>query len=355
MGLALMDGKAHWDELGCSCLDDFGTPPESNNPEWLKRITLRQLADHSAGFEKDRGWCEMIYEPGTAWHYSDGGSNWLADCLTARYGRDLLDLMNERVFHPLGIRAGERNDPDTDLFWGFNKRGPELKHRGSVYARRPFSAGIFCNINAMAKIGMLCLRRGKWNGQQIIPADFVDSVGRQSEKLFGLPVAGDQKEGRAGAPNHYGLLWWNNSDGAKEGVPKDAYWAHGLKDSYIVVIPSLDLVICRAGREGRSVRGNSDYRQHRPLIEPACRSICHGAPYPPSSHVTSICWAPVEEVMTLPGAKGDNWPLTWGDGLLFRSLGGGISFGNEILARVAQFKHSCYEGQSSISSNNMWA
>jgi hypothetical protein len=43
------------------------------------------------------------------------------------------------------------------------------------------------------------------------------------------------------------LLWWNNADGAIAGVPLDVYWANGLKDSLIVVVPSLDLVAARAG------------------------------------------------------------------------------------------------------------
>jgi CubicO group peptidase (beta-lactamase class C family) len=45
----------------------------------------------------------------------------------------------------------------------------------------------------------------------------------------------------------YGLLWWTNATGALPNVPRDAYWAWGLGDSLIVVIPSLDLVIARAG------------------------------------------------------------------------------------------------------------
>ena len=51
----------------------------------------------------------------------------------------------------------------------------------------------------------------------------------------------------AGASSHYGLLWWNNNDGKIDGVPRDAFWSWGLKESFIIVIPSLDLVAVRAG------------------------------------------------------------------------------------------------------------
>ena len=40
---------------------------------------------------------------GAKWSYSDGGPNWLAECVTLVYGRDLQELMFERVFSPIGI------------------------------------------------------------------------------------------------------------------------------------------------------------------------------------------------------------------------------------------------------------
>ena len=49
------------------------------------------------------------------------------------------------------------------------------------------------------------------------------------------------------ASAHYGLLWWNNADRTLARVPADAYWSWGLYDSLIVVIPSLDVVVARAG------------------------------------------------------------------------------------------------------------
>ena len=49
------------------------------------------------------------------------------------------------------------------------------------------------------------------------------------------------------APRHYGLLWWNNNDGSIGGVPQDAFWAWGLGEAIILVIPSLRLVVARAG------------------------------------------------------------------------------------------------------------
>ena len=62
-----------------------------------------------------------------------------------------------------------------------------------------------------------------------------------------------------GASKHYGLLWWNNNDGAMSGVPRDAFWSWGLGDSFILVIPSKELVVARAGRSWQG-GWKADYR-----------------------------------------------------------------------------------------------
>ena len=70
---------------------------------------------------------------------------------------------------------------------------------------------------------------------------------RPIRSISKLTVENDSQRQFAGASRHYGLLWWNNGDGAIENVPTDAFWAWGLYDSLIVVIPSLDIVVARAG------------------------------------------------------------------------------------------------------------
>jgi len=49
------------------------------------------------------------------------------------------------------------------------------------------------------------------------------------------------------AQTDYGVLWWTNKSGTMPNVPTDTFWAWGLGEELIVVIPSLDLVIVRTG------------------------------------------------------------------------------------------------------------
>ena len=317
VALALKDGK--FDSLQDPARryhSDFGIPPESNaQTGWLEKITLFHLATQTAGFDKGGGYTKLMFAPGTKWAYSDGGPNWLAECVTLAYGRDLRDLMFDRVFGPLGISR-------SDLTWRGNAyRDKEI----NGVQRREFGSGIHANVNAMARIGYLYLRRGRWRNEQIIPASFVEMARKVPKAVGGLPVVKD--ETYFNASDHYGLLWWNNADGTMAKVPRDAYWSWGLYDSLIVVIPSLDIVAARAGKSLNKQRSSS-YRAIEPFIEPiAMAAKAKDAPaYPPSPVIKGIEWAPVDTIIRKASGS-DNWPVTWADdGNQYSAYGDGWGF-----------------------------
>jgi len=320
LGIALKDEKIHsLHDRAKKYHPGFGVPPESNaQTGWLDKITLFHLGTQTAGFDKPGGYTELLFEPGTKWSYSDGGPNWLAECVTLAYGRDLNDLMFERVFGPIGIKTAA-------LVWRINAY---RQHEINGVKRREFGSGISANVDAMARIGYLYLRRGRWQGEQIIPSWFVDAVRIVPKEIRGLPVV--RGETYFNASDHYGLLWWNNADGAMANVPRDAYWSWGLYDSLIVVIPSLDIVAARAGKSLNKA-GNSDYKTIEPFIEPIALSVREKsgrgvAPYPSSPVIKGIEWAPPQTIIRK--AKGsDNWPITWADDdNLYTAYGDGWGF-----------------------------
>ena len=197
--------------------------------------------------------------------------------------------------HPAG---GEH-----DLHWGFNELDRPRQING--IKRRPFGAGIHSNVQAMAKLGQLYLQGGRWGEQQLIPESFVRLATSQAQGIGELPV----KDGfvwTTGASRHYGLLWWNNSDGVMDGVPRDAYWSWGLHESFIIVVPSLNLVAVRAGDTGWAPRDDPKREDGHnnivgPFLLPICQSVASQpvsessaaarsepdihAPYPQSSHI----------------------------------------------------------------------
>jgi CubicO group peptidase (beta-lactamase class C family) len=265
LGLAIKDGKLSLDDAAIKHHPTFGTPPESNEETgWIPEITLLHLATQTAGFEKPGGYGKLLFRPGTKWHYSDAGPNWLAECLTLAYRRDLDDLMFERVFTPIGISR-------EDLRWRNNSY---REHQIEGIARREFGAGIHANVEALSRVGYLYLRNGRWKDQQILSEDFVRMATRPVEAVVNLPEWPGGTHGNASA--HYGLLWWTNADGALATVPRDAYWAWGLYDSLIIVIPSLDLVVVRGGANGRQWPREAS-ADHYAVLEPLLAPIVGAA------------------------------------------------------------------------------
>ncbi len=321
VGLALIDGKFQsLHEPASKYQPDLGVPPATNKDKGrLAKITLWHLATQTAGFDKPGGYTELLFEPGAKWSYSDGGPNWLAECVTLAYGRDLQELMFERVFSPIGI-------DHEDLKWRENSYRPG---RIAGVARREFGSGISANADAMARIGYLYLRGGRWQDKQIIPSWFVDAARTVPYGMRGLQ--GLKPESYGNASDHYGLLWWNNADGTMKIVPRDAYWSWGLYDSLIVVIPSLDIVASRAGKSLPRTQGGSQYAPIEPFLSSLAMSVKDrgrwpGAPCPPSAAIKTIEWSPAATVVRKAEGS-DNWPITWADDdNLYTAYGDGWGF-----------------------------
>ncbi len=261
LAVAIQDGKISLDDKAVTHHPNFGVPPENNaETGWLDDITIRHLATQTAGFEKPGGYEKLLFEPGTMWHYSDGGPNWLAECITLIYMRDLQDFMFERVYTPIGVKK-------SDLRWRENAYRP---HEIKGVKRREFGSGIHANVNAMARLGYLYLREGNWDGKQIIPKEFTHMVQKPLPFMKGLKEYDSTHHGNAS--EHYSLLWWNNADGTLKKVPPDAHWTWGLYDSLIVVIPSLDIVVSRAGKSWERT-SDEHYDVLKGFFEPIVASV----------------------------------------------------------------------------------
>lgn len=252
LGLAIDDGllAATLADKAFDKMTDFGVPPAVNATKGRELITIGQLATHTAGFPKLASYQELQFPPGQTWSYSDGGLNWLADVLTEQFNEDLSTVLNRRVWSLLGLRT-----PD-DIRWrsmaavGAPRPNPRPAHPTLQY--RELASGIQANTNAMARVGLLFLRKGMWKDKRVVSEAFVERVHTPLPENHDLQLNEPTGFRFPGALDDYGVLWWTNKSKLLANVPDDAYWAWGLGEALIVVIPSLDLVIVRNGGQSPS-------------------------------------------------------------------------------------------------------
>ena len=89
------------------------------------------------------------------------------------------------------------------------------------------------------RFGLLHLWDGVWEGERILPGDWV--------KFVTTPAPGDPALS-------YGGLFWLNRGGIYNQAPADAFWAAGAMGQITMIIPSEDMVIVRLGTSPNSFR-----------------------------------------------------------------------------------------------------
>lgn len=159
---------------------------------------------------------KLAAEPGTYWDYSDPAIAHLALAFYHITGREMSDVLQERVFGPIGIE---------NLIWDRQGIGA-----GFIGPHTNAHTGIHVCARELARFGYLMLRQGQWAGQQIVAPWWIQLATQSSQQLN----------------PYYGLTWWVNTDGtAWPGLPRDAFAAKGYMSNRLYVIPSLDLVVAR--------------------------------------------------------------------------------------------------------------
>lgn len=209
--------------------------PQLADPDGRKRrITIGHLLTQSSGLDcndwdaasagnesriaQSEDWVKSFlelpaaYEPGTHASYCSAGVITLGRVIEKAAGVPLERFAEQVLFRPLGIR---------DYEWRF---APDRS-----------SAETFTQISLrprdMAKIGLLMRDEGRWQGRQVVPAQWVRDASRRHVQL-------DDTD--------YGYLWWQpylNVPGGRY----DAVMATGNGGQKIMAWPELDLVTVFTG------------------------------------------------------------------------------------------------------------
>jgi len=118
-------------------------------------ITLREMRESKdwLKFMLDRA---MAAEPGSKFEYCSGGMHLLSGIISQTTGASALEFARRELFQPLSIE---------DVIWPFDPQGVS-NGWGDLHLRP----------RDMAKIGYLWLHQGRWEGQQIVPAEWVQAA-----------------------------------------------------------------------------------------------------------------------------------------------------------------------------------
>ncbi len=174
----------------------------------------------------------VIHEPGTHWAYHSANVNLLAGVIHQASGLHADEFAERYLFGPLGI---------TDYDWSFMEEAGYRLMDGSL-ALRP---------RDMAKLGMLLRDEGRWQGTQVISADWIQQSVTPHMSTDG--------------PADYGYLWWVGTfPGPYDGEP--VVYANGLGSQFIAYLPERDLVIVVTG-------GNEDNGKHFAFLDVLARAL----------------------------------------------------------------------------------
>jgi CubicO group peptidase (beta-lactamase class C family) len=234
-GIAVMDGLiADLDESVGRSVDDGGFDSAQN-----RTVTWRHLLQNTSEWEGElfgksdmidrnrslalegkapKGDPRPLRAPGAYWEYNDVRVNRLSLALLRRFRRPLPEVFKERIMQPIGA--------SDDWSWhGYSTSSVEVDGRmiESVSGGSHWGGGMLVHAEDQARIGLLMLRDGDWNGRRLLPERWVaDSL---------RPCALNPS---------FGLLWW--LAGRYASAPEGSFFASGAGGNLTWVAPRHEIV-----------------------------------------------------------------------------------------------------------------
>ena len=216
VGIAIGQGKIK--AVNQPLLQFFPGRSIANQEPRKERLTLEHLLSMTSGLDckfqpgeltlrqmkQSQDWTQfmldlpMAADPGSKFVYCSGGTHLLSAIISQTTGQNELEFARQTLFNPLGI---------TEVLWPSDPQG--INHGWGDLRMHP---------RDLAKLGLLWLNRGVWEGKSIVPASWVDESTRVHAKTS--------------MDSDYGYGWW-----VKTHDLPFAYEAVGRGGQRVTVVP----------------------------------------------------------------------------------------------------------------------
>jgi len=193
----------------------------------------------------------MEMPPGTKFEYCNGASMLLSAILQKATGMSALEYAQEYLFGPLGIRGVQWDDSPNGITMGYSR--------------------LFMHPQDVAKIGYLYLKNGLWNGEPVVPAQWI-TVSTQTH----VP-AGTLQDG-------YGYHWWV--------APPQMYLALGYGGQFLFVVPEKDMVVVFTS----SLEGRDFYVPQKLMNDYILPAVISSQPLPENPEGDALLMSVTEEL-----------------------------------------------------------
>lgn len=195
---------------------------------FLSNLRVKDLLSMSAGqdpdptFKKvvnDSNWVKsflsvpVVHKPGTKFLYNTLATYMLSAIVQKVTGQKVIDFLKPRLFDPLAIEG---------MDWEVDPKGINAG-----------GWGLRLKTEDMAKFGQFFLQKGKWNGNQVLPAAWIEEA--TTTKIYQAPDAPQSKKDSSDWMQGYCYQMWR--------CRHNGFRADGAFGQYIIVLPEKDAVI----------------------------------------------------------------------------------------------------------------
>jgi CubicO group peptidase (beta-lactamase class C family) len=205
--------------------------------------------------------------PGAFFYYNGWDFNAAGTAFEKLTGKNIYDALQTDLAEPIGLQDYDR------------KR--QKKNSGLPYTVHPEYA-MYLSTRDMARIGLLMLRGGEWNGKRVMPDHWSDGLTQlvtHAIEIFPVSLREAQTTGpwRFG----YGRMWWvwdqpKLPGGLQVGDFYGAYAAWGTGGQLIMVLPVHDIVIAHKVEIEGDKAGDVPLLEQATILQMVLAAHCSG-------------------------------------------------------------------------------